>query len=78
MQFVSVLAGDFDWRGNQGLIDQIFQFIYDRGPEGASQVETEVPMGILRSNVRAALKLLCSKGLCTTVLRQRGRQKINV
>jgi DNA-binding Lrp family transcriptional regulator len=58
------------------ILMQAFNVVEDAGPEGISQVELSIKMGVSKLQARTLCRNLLKKGVLSTFMNDVGRQRV--
>jgi predicted transcriptional regulator len=58
------------------ILSQAFNIVENAGPEGISQMELSVKMGVSKLQARTLCRNLLKKGIVSTIMNDVGRQRV--
>jgi hypothetical protein len=61
---------------DRSILSQAFNIVENAGPEGVSQMELSVKMGVCKLHARTLCRNLLKKGVLSTFMNDVGRQRV--
>lgn len=61
---------------DRSILSQAFNIVENAGPEGVSQMELSVKMGVSKLHARTLCRNLLKKGVLSTFMNDVGRQRV--